>query len=547
MPAERSADVVVVGGGHNGLVAAIELAAAGLDVVLVERDERVGGACKHGEPTAPGYVHDLYATNQNLFLASPLFQQRAADLERHGLTFATTDRPFANVFPGERSLRVYQDTARTLELLREHSPGDADGWERLSAQFGRFSELLFSLYGSELPSREAAGHLARALRRHGPRGLGELGSLLLSSTRELAEDYFATEEARALIAPWGMHLDFGPDVSGGAMFPFLETFADQANGMSVARGGAGRMPEALAGLLGDVGGELRTGDGVVRIAVDEGRAAGVTLASGDRIRARVAVVANLAPPLVFGPLVDGPSPTYRYGPATMVVHVALREPLRWLGGDDLHRFGYVHIGPYVDDMGLAYAEAQAGLLPRAPLLVVGQTSAIDPTRVPEGAASLWIQVRVLPRTIRGDAAGTIDARDWATAKAPYAERVLDLIEGYAPGLRDRIVATAVTGPDDLEREVPTLVGGDSLGGSHHLNQGFLLRPAPGWSRYATPLPGLFLCGSSTWPGAGLNAVSGTLAARAVLRATASPIERLRDGRWPFSRSSLPGSRRRRPT
>jgi len=492
---------------------------------VLERNDRVGGAVASGELTAPGFVHDRYATNQNLFLASPLYAARAGDLERHGLRFAHTDRPFASVFGDGSALRVYQDAERTLALLREHSAADAEGWQRLAGEFERFAPLLFALYGTPLPSAAAALTLGRALRAHGPRGLAQLARIVLSSTRELGEAYFATPQARALIAPWGMHLDFGPDVAGGAMFPFLETFADQANGMAVVEGGASRLPEALAALVREAGGEVRTGAEVAGVIVGGGRADAVVLASGERVRARRAVLANLSPPLLSALLGPGPGAAiapaardYRFGPATMVVHVALREPLRWTAADDLHTFGYVHVGGLVDDMARAYAQALAGEVPDRPLLVVGQTSAIDPTRVPEGAASLWIQVRMLP--------SAPPSGSWAAEKDALADRVLGLVEEHAPGLRERVLATAVLGPDDLERDVPTLVGGDSLGGSHHLRQNFLLRPAPGWSRYRTPVDGLYLCGSATWPGAGVNAVSGTLAAREIADGPRARLRRL---------------------
>src|SRR5829696_7846490 len=133
------ADVVVVGAGHNGLVAALELVYEGYDTVVVEQSDRVGGAVASGEVTVPGFVHDLYATNLNLFLASPVYQHRAADLERHGLRFAVTDKPFSSVLSGGRAVRIYQDTERTLTLLREHSAADAAGWERLAGEFQRFA------------------------------------------------------------------------------------------------------------------------------------------------------------------------------------------------------------------------------------------------------------------------------------------------------------------------------------------------------------------------------------------------------------------------
>ena len=164
-------------------------------------------------------------------------------------------------------------------------------------------------------------------------------------------------------------------------------------------------------------------------------------------------------------------------------------------------------------MTAAYAEACSGLLPREPVLVVGQPTAVDPSRAPEGKHVLWVQVRVLPATIRGDAAKEITATHWDEAKEPYAARVLGLIEHYAPGLSGKILGKAVFSPLDLERENPNLIGGDSLSGSHHLDQNFIFRPVFGWSRYKTPVKALYLCGASTWPGAGTGAGSGFMLAK----------------------------------
>jgi phytoene dehydrogenase-like protein len=326
-----------------------------------------------------------------------------------------------------------------------------------------------------------------------------------------------------MVAAWGMHLDFGPDIAGGAMFPFLELFTDMENGMSVVEGGASRLPEALAALIREAGATVRTEAPVSRITTERGRATGVELDSGEWIGARRAVIANLTPAVLFGRLLDpGAVPegfrrridAYAYGPGTMMVHAALSAAVPW-EGEDLERFGYVHVGPYVEDMATTYAQAANGHLPASPLLVVGQTSAIDPTRAPEGRHALWIQVRMLPGRIRGDAAGSIQARDWDEARKPYAERVLEKLERYAPGLGDRIVDWTALSPADLERENPNLAGGDSVGGSHHLEQNALFRPVPGWSRYRTPVAGLYVVGAGTWPGAGVNAISGRLVATAI--------------------------------
>jgi phytoene dehydrogenase-like protein len=281
----------------------------------------------------------------------------------------------------------------------------------------------------------------------------------------------------------------------------------------------------MASLLRAYGGEVRTGADVARVVVRGGRAVGVELADGERIGATRAVVANLTPGPLFSRLLAGvwqpPGVTeeasrYAYGPGTMMLHLALREPPAWRAGGDTGAFAYVHIAPYVDDLSQTYSDAADGLLPASPLLVVGQTSVVDPTRAPEGRHVLWVQVRALPNTIRGDAAGAIQARSWDEAKEPFAERVLDKLEAYAPGLRASILGRAVHSPADLERDNPNLVGGDSAGGSHHLAQNFIFRPLLGWSRYRMPVEGLWMVGAGTWPGAGNNAASGYLAANALL-------------------------------
>ena len=197
----------------------------------------------------------------------------------------------------------------------------------------------------------------------------------------------------------------------------------------------------------------------------------------------------------------------------MMIHLALSGLPDWTAGEELKRFAYVHLVPSLAAMAATYTEAMDGLLPQEPVLVVGQPTAIDSSRAPDGKHVLWVQVRALPATILGDAGGTIAATNWDGAKDAYAARVLALLERYAPGLSGKILGRAVFSPLDLERDNPNLIGGDSISGSHHLDQNFLMRPLFGWSRYRTPVRGLYLCGASTWPGAGVNAASGFMLAK----------------------------------
>jgi phytoene dehydrogenase-like protein len=518
-------DAVLIGAGHNALVCAAYLARAGWRTLVLERAAQAGGAVASAELTRPGYRHDLFATNMNLFLGSPVAGELGGDLERHGLRFASSDRPFANVYPDGRALRVLQDVPGTVAELERHDPRDAAGWRELDALYGLLSPALFSLYGSRLDARSLARAAVAQIPALGSSGCRELARLLVSSTRELAETYLHSREAHALLACWGMHLDFGPDVSGGAMFPFLEGFTDMRTGISLAEGGASRLIDALVAVGAEHGAELRTSAEVVRIVVEDGRATGVELASGERIEARRAVIAGLTPPILYDRLLAGaPVPArvrraaqrYRFGPGTLMLHLALSAPPAWAAGEDLARFAYVHIGPYVEDLAATYAAACAGLLPAEPLLVVGQSSAVDPSRAPDGGAVLWVQVRALPANIRGDAAGVIEARDWEAAGEPYAERVLAKLEQYAPGIGELVLDRAVLTPADLEGHDPNLAGGDSIAGSMHLRQNFLFRPFPVVADYETGIDRLLMVGAATWPGAGVNAISGYNVARKLL-------------------------------
>jgi phytoene dehydrogenase-like protein len=525
----------LVGAGHNALVSAAYLARAGWSTVVLERNERAGGAVLSAEITRPGFVHDLFATNMNLFLGSPVTAELGPELQRHGLEYAASAHPFANVYPDGRALRVHRGSEPTLAELERHDPRDAEGWGTLERLYERLSPALFSLYGSRLDARSLAGLAAAQVPALGMEGTRELVRLLVSSTRELAETYLFTPEAHALLACWGMHLDFGPDVSGGAMFPFLEAFTDMRTGMAVARGGASRLIEALASLGAQHGVQLRTASEVVRVLTRDGRAIGVELEDGERIEARRAVIAGVAPQILYGRLLaDADLPQslrraaarYRHGPGTLMLHLALSGPPRWRAGDDLDRFAYIHIAPYIDDLAATYTQACAGLLPAEPMLVVGQTSAVDPSRAENGQV-LWVQVRALPAQITGDALAEIDASSWPQAGEPYAERVLAKLERYAPGLGDLVLDRAILTPADLERHDPNLAGGDSIAGSMHLRQNFLFRPFPEVGDYETGVDRLLMIGAATWPGAGINAISGFNVAQKLL---APPATRARDAK-----------------
>ncbi|MGO9047244.1 MAG: phytoene desaturase family protein [Xanthobacteraceae bacterium] len=512
-------DAVVIGAGVNGLAAAVHLAAKGWKVAVVERADMPGGAVKTREITRPGFRHDLYAMNLGLFAGSPFFAAHKERLFAQGLAFVSAEHCFASAFPDGTWLGVEKNPEANANRIAAFSAADAERWRAMTAAFAQDAPHIFGLLGAPMPSWQALRTIFAAWRARGTSWVADTARLLAASPREWLDENFENEKLKAMMAVWGMHLDFSPDVAGGALFPYLEGMADQIFGMALGQGGADTIIAAMIGAIKASGGEVRLGAPVQSIVMENGAARAVVLASGERIEATRAVIANLHPRVLFGDLVrDAPPAAQRLaklrpGPATMMIHLALNALPAWSAGADLRKFAYVHLAPSLAQMARTYTEALDGLLPAEPGLVVGQPTAIDPSRAPPGQHVLWVQVRVLPSRIRGDAAETIAGTDWDSVKEAYADRVVRIIERYAPGFVATILGRAVLSPADLERDNPNLVGGDSLGGSHHLDQNFFFRPGFGWSRYRTPIERLYMVGASTWPGAGAGAGSGFMLAK----------------------------------
>ena len=514
-----SYDAIIVGAGHNGLAAAVHLAAKGWKVAVIEGNAEPGGAVKTREVTLPGFRHDLCAMNLSMFAGSAFFAQYKNELTAAGLGFVPAADCFASVFRDGTHLGVSTDLEKTTGAIADISPQDAAAWRAMLSEFGSEAPHIFGLLGAPMPSAAAAQVVWKAWRAKGAGWLYETARMLFASPRDFLDARFQNAKLKTMMAAWGLHLDFAPDVAGGALFPYLESMANQAFGMVIGKGGADTIVKAMVGVLKAKGGELMLGTRVDKIVTSGGKATGVVLADGRRYEAKRAVIANIHPQILFGKLLDQDASRqefdrklirFRAGPGTMMIHLALSGLPDWTAGKELKTFAYVHIAPDLEMMSRVYAEAMGGLLPAEPALVVGQPTAIDPSRAPDGQHVLWVQVRVLPAEFSRDAVGEISGRNWDEVKDAYAERVLDIIERYAPGLRAKILGRSVFSPVDLERENPNLIGGDNLSGSHHLDQNFLFRPVAGYSRYKTPVGSLYMCGASTWPGAGTGAGSGFL-------------------------------------
>lgn len=514
-------DAILIGAGHNSLACAAHLSAKGWKVCVFEQAQTPGGAVKTLEVTALGFRHDWAAMNLSMFAGSSFYKEYSDVLARHGLEFVSVKNCFASAFPDGSWLGVSTDLAVTTARIRTHSDKDADTWNDLVSSFPAVSGHLFGLLGSPMNKRALTYFMLKLLWRKGFGGALDMTRFLMSSPRTWLVETFENDHLRAALAVWGMHLDFAPDIAGGALFPYLEAMASQSFGMVLGKGGADTLIRSLVGMIKANNGVIELSTPVTKVIRRDGRAAGVQLADGRQINARRTVIANVAPGAMIG-LLDGTSgdPIYDkkmrafvHAPGTMMIHLAIEDLPDWKASRDLRSFAYVHLAPSLDQMARTYQQASAGLLPDEPVIVVGQPTAIDPDRAPEGKHVLWIQVRMVPANIIGDAKSEIAARKWTHAAENFADRVLNIIESYAPGLRDKIIARRIVTPIDLETDNPNLVGGDQICGSHHLSQHFLFRPARSHTDGTTPIRNLYHIGAGVWPGAGVGAGSGFLLGR----------------------------------
>jgi len=522
-------DAVVVGSGINSLACAALLARGGWGVCVLEREDELGGAIKTAEITEPGYLHDVFSAWHPLWVGGAAHAELGDELAARGLEYLNTDLPTGTLFPdGESAFLLRSGDANAAELDR-HAAGDGEAWGRMLESFLPNADLAFGVLGTELWSRAGAGLGMKAYRRLGRRGFAEFVGELTISSRDWLTTTFESERAHGLLAPWVLHTGLGPDAAASGYMTQVIAVAVQEGGMPIPRGGGAKLVEALVRLIVDNGGICRSGSDVERVVVEAGKATGVRLADGETVEAGRAVVANVTPTQLYERLLgDGDVPAdvagkarrYRYGRGEMQIHLALSERPRWQGDERLGQTAVVHVTAGLDGVSRAVNEADRGLLPAEATIVVGQPLTMDPSRAPEGAGLLWIQLQELPSQARGDAAGELDTGDgtWSEElRERYADRIVARLARQIPNLESTIKARTVLSPADLERANVNLLHGDPYGGSLALDQNFLWRPFPASPGHATPVERLWHIGASTHPGPGLGAGSGTLVAHQLLR------------------------------
>jgi phytoene dehydrogenase-like protein len=463
---------VVVGAGPNGLAGAVALAQQGLTVTVVEARDTIGGGTRTEELTVPGVLHDVCSAMHPLGVGSPFLQ--SLDLARHGLEWCYPEIDLAHPLDDGRAGVLRRSLDETVRDLGEDGPAWRRSFGPLAEQFDRVSAeilrpvlhlprhpLLLARFG--LPALASASFVVRRWRDERTRGL--FGGM-------------AAHAFRPLTSPTSASVGFALGLSA------------HAYGWPVARGGSRAITDALAAELRTLGGRIETGRTVRDL--DEVAAADIVLLdlsprgvldiAGDRLPRRVARAYR----------------RYRYGPAAFKVDLAVEGGIPWTN-EQCRRAGTVHLGGTFEQVAAAEAEVAAGRAAERPFVLIGQQYLADPTRSNGDVHPIWAYAHV-PNGYQGDATSAVLAQ----------------LERFAPGVRDRIVGTAVRTPLDYAKYNPNFVGGDISTGANDPVQ-IVLRPRVALDPYATGIPGVFICSAATPPGGGVHGMCGANAAAAALR------------------------------
>src|SRR5579859_4267729 len=527
MAGSNSYDVIVIGGGHNGLVNSAYLARAGKKVLVLERRYVLGGAAVT-EEIIPGFKFSVCSYVVSLLRPEII---RDLDLPRHGLEILPLDGTFTPMPSGDYLWRV-NDHGKTHREIARHSKLDAEAYDEFGKAMQamcRFVKPILSMVPPDpttLNPRELMKLLFIGRRFQGMTSYDKYNQvqLMTMSAIDFLDQWFETDVLKATMSASGIIGTFLGVRSPGTAYVLLHHYMGEIDGAfrswGLPRGGTGAISNAIADAAREAGAVIRTDAPIAKVLVRGGRATGVVLENGDEIGAKI-VASSVDPRLTFLKMVGkdflpddfvADIERYKFRGSSGKVNLALdRLPdFKSLPGPGSHLRGAISISPSVDYMERAYDEAKYGRFSRRPYIDMVIPSLTDPSVAPPGKHVMSCFVQYAPYHLK-------DA-GWDDQREAFGDTVINAIAEYAPNIRDIILHRQVLTPLDIERTFG-LSEGNIFQGELTLEQLFFLRPAPGWARYRTPIKNLYMCGSATHPGGGIMGAPGRNAALRILKET----------------------------
>lgn len=492
-------DVIVAGGGHNGLTAAAYLAKAGLNVCVLERNDWVGGGVITSEVTLPGFKHDVGAGFHIFIQPNPLIRNDELGLlSKYGLKYLHPEPGITVVFPDDSSISFYKDIDRTCESIAKISQKDAEAYKRFFEWANPIVDMLFMGMFSPPPP---LGALFAQLEQN---EIGqELMRALMMSGMAVINEWFEDERVKACMMRFVSEAIVSPDDNGTGYYLLVMIPVVHRFGLQFPEGGSGALSEALARCIKANGGTIRTGATVKSIKVAGGQAKGVLLESGEEITARKAVVCDLNIKQIFPGMIGGaqvdPNFTrkvqrlHRPGFMGLIQSLALNEAPKYKAGDEADKAGMVEFCSWLEPFRKAFDGFKYGV-PDVSMPLAGCHTVTDPTRAPDGKHTLYLFHYEPFETSQGT---------WAERKQEVADGILNTLSQHTTNMGpENILGRHIVSPPEFEKWNASWPGGDATHFGSYLYQSMGNRPLPGWSQFRMPVERLYLVGPSAYPGLG---------------------------------------------